>query len=70
MKSAPDLSRLEALEAAEKALAEVLRFHETARERGVRKGDEAAPSAPDTGDEPPFDEAAYEDRGSDDLDEL
>jgi tetratricopeptide (TPR) repeat protein len=40
VKSAAGLSRLEALEAAEKALAEVLRFHETARERGIRKGDE------------------------------
>jgi hypothetical protein len=36
------LPRLETLDAAEKALGEVLRFHETARERGIRKGDDWA----------------------------
>jgi peptide/nickel transport system substrate-binding protein len=40
IKSGQGLPRLEALETAEKALAEVLRFHETARERGLRKGDD------------------------------
>lgn len=40
VKNNADLPRLEALDVAEKALREVLRFHETAKERGPRRGDE------------------------------